>query len=103
MALPAPAGGAIDSLCQSRGLPPQGLMSGRTGGFPRPAARFDYSFVDGNKRTAEAAMPVFLELNDFVFVADRDAPVLTSISNPSRARACPPRRWAWTGTGHRAG
>jgi death on curing protein len=32
----------------------------------------NHPFVDGNKRTAEAAMLVFLELNGFDFVDDQD-------------------------------
>lgn len=47
-------------------------------GVPDKAAAYgfflvkNHPFVDGNKRTAEAAMLVFLELNDFEFVADQD-------------------------------
>jgi death on curing protein len=46
---------------------------------PEKAAAYAYflarnhPFVDGNKRTAEAAMLVFLELNGFDFVEDQDA------------------------------
>ena len=33
----------------------------------------NHPFVDGNKRTAEAAMLVFLELNGFDFIDDQDS------------------------------
>jgi death-on-curing protein len=45
---------------------------------PEKAAAYAYflarnhPFVDGNKRTAEAAMLVFLELNGFDFIEDQD-------------------------------
>ena len=47
-------------------------------GVPEKAAAYafflvrNHPFLDGNKRTAETAMLVFLELNDFEFVADQD-------------------------------